>query len=231
MEIFSLISAGEVGKLREVVEEDPRVLNTRGYDDSPPLVWAARKGQEEVVRFLLGQEGVDLEERDEFNNTALMVAAGEEHPGVVELLLEAGADPTARGWVDTTALHRAAYHGLVGVLAQMVERGAQVDAQDENGWTPVHMASRGGEEGVRILASLGADLTLVTNLGRSPLHRAAFNNQPGTAAALVELGCPLHLVSPHPLTLLQVDKEGKTALEVATEEGHHAVVAVLSSGQ
>ena len=146
----------------------------------------------------------------------------------LELLLEAGTDPTARGVGGLTALHYAAHRGLVGVLAQMVERGAQVDAQDENGWTPVHWASRGGEEGVRILVSLGADLTLVTNLGRSPLHRAAFNNQPGTAAALVELGCPLHLVSSHTVTLLQVDNEGKTALEVATEEESNAVVAVLS---
>ena len=207
------------------------VLNLRGTYESSPLVWAVWRGQEEVVRFLLDQEGV--EERDGKNDTALVEAAWEEHPGVVELLLGAGADPTARNWEGRTALHRAAYYGLVGVLAQMVGKGAQVDARDQDGETAVYWASEGGEEAaVRMLAALGADLALVDKSGRSPLHLAASNNNPRVAAALVELGCPLHLVShPPSIPLLQVDSWGWTALEVATEEGNHVVVAMLSPGQ
>ena len=111
----------------------------------------------------------------------------------------------------------------------MVERGVQVDAQDEYGQTPVYWASgEGEEEAVRVLGSLGADLALVDDDGLSPLHIAAYWNRPGAAATLVELGCPLHLVSTYTVTPLQVDNEGKTALEVATEEESHAVVAVLS---
>ena len=54
---------------------------------SNELISAARAGNLEEVRHLLAQPGVDLEYKNCNDSTALIIAAENGHPGVVEVLL------------------------------------------------------------------------------------------------------------------------------------------------
>ena len=55
-----------------------------------PLAWAARNGNEAVVKILLGKEDINPDKPGEGGRTPLMRAARNEHEGVVKMLLGRG---------------------------------------------------------------------------------------------------------------------------------------------
>ena len=59
----------------------------------PPLTLAARNGHEELVKMLVGCEGVDPDEPNNYGQTPLSYAAGYWRKGVVEILLVAEVNP------------------------------------------------------------------------------------------------------------------------------------------
>lgn len=73
-----------------------------------------------------------------------------------------------------TPLHFAAYNNnaqLVGLL--LSQQGANVDAVNKHGWTPLYTAAKYGKaEVVRALLQKGADATLSSNGGHTPLQTA-----------------------------------------------------------
>ncbi|NYZ77748.1 ankyrin repeat domain-containing protein [Candidatus Micrarchaeota archaeon] len=74
------------------------------------LLAAAEKGAIRAVWDLL-DEGADVNARDLFNRTPLILAAGGGHSETVELLLIKGADVDAADKMGTTALIQAAVYG------------------------------------------------------------------------------------------------------------------------
>jgi ankyrin repeat protein len=65
---------------------------------------------------------------------------------------------------------------------------ATVEHAGESGWTPLHLAAAGGRaDVVRELVTAGADLTVRTESGRTPLH-VAVEHAPGLVGVLCELG-------------------------------------------
>ena len=89
-----LVKAAGDGNLQEMRE----ALKYGGNPDLPvenffaPLLTAASSGMTEAVRLLL-DNGVDVNQGADFQNTALNLAASEGHSDTVRLLLERGADP------------------------------------------------------------------------------------------------------------------------------------------
>lgn len=75
-----------------------------------PLMAAAGRGQAEVVRLLIREDGVDLDACDCWGQTALHWPALHGHPLVVNILLEAGADPRIRNKNGQTPLDAARTH-------------------------------------------------------------------------------------------------------------------------
>ena len=66
---------------------------------------AAESNENPDVISTLLKAGAELDQRDEFDKTALMYAAEEnENPNVVVTLLDAGADPTIKSYEGKTAL-------------------------------------------------------------------------------------------------------------------------------
>jgi len=59
------------------------------------LVWAGRNGHEQMVRMLLGLDGVNPDKPDNYGGTQLCWATSNGHKGVVEILLgRAWSTPT-----------------------------------------------------------------------------------------------------------------------------------------
>ena len=63
-------------------------VNQRDGLGMTPLIWAARYGHQEVVRFLLREKYIQPDQPDaDYGRTALSWAAGNGHEGVVRLFL------------------------------------------------------------------------------------------------------------------------------------------------
>ena len=163
--------------------------------------------------------GADPDTRLGYGKTALMAAA---KAGAFELahgLIERGADVDARNDNGGTALMFAAIPGHVETMTLLIEHGADVNAVGHFNWTALMVAaSKGHGDSVRLLLHDGADPNVQDTYGWTPLMRAVYGNKRDAVAALLE----------HERLNLEVrDERGATALHVAVERGHSALVARL----
>lgn len=66
------------------------MLLAKGADVKRALIFAAWKGHTEIVVILLAK-GADVNAKDKYGGTALMVAAAEGYTEIIRLLKQAGA--------------------------------------------------------------------------------------------------------------------------------------------
>src|SRR5918993_1404720 len=112
------------------------------------LIDAVKAGKVDAVRTLLKQR-VDVNAKESTHGqTALMWAASQKHPSVVEVLLELGADLRARSRVYTQYVKN----------ADRTANREPVTTAQRGGSTPLHFAVRSGDvASVRLLLKAGAD--------------------------------------------------------------------------
>ncbi|XP_066968790.1 inversin-like isoform X1 [Macrobrachium rosenbergii] len=185
-----------------------------------PLHAAAIIGDEQKVKELLQDEGVNLETRDRWGRVALVYAVLGSHLEIVELLLSAGAKPDAVDAQKCTPLHFAAYkgnHGAVKYLLHAVEtksnalgekHSAVWLAQDMRGVTPLHHAAHhNNQKCLQALVKYVSPGTLdaVDHKKRTPLHWAAAYGSDENVKLLIKQGA----------NNLMPDQEGKTPLHWA----------------
>jgi ankyrin repeat protein len=80
---------------------DPNIRDDAGGSNS--LVGAAYRGRRDVIKLLLSQPGIRLDETDSDGNTALMFAVQQGFAEIVDLLLQAGANPAVTNRRGETA--------------------------------------------------------------------------------------------------------------------------------
>ena len=135
-----------------------------------------------------------------------------------------------RDFRDRLPLHMACEKPFAEVVALLVNEGSPVNPQDEDGVTPLYQACcyRTGpsydpnqaEEVVRFLLSRGADPSIATSTGSTPLIQAARN--PGMGILRCLLG------DPRTRSVLDaVDVWGDTALCKVTVSNHPEAVKLL----
>lgn len=93
------------------------------HDGWNPLIYAASKGYNQIVEYLLGV-GVRVNAKTDNGTTALMMAARGNHYGTVELLLSHGADALLSNDANGTALKWAEKHGHRSVVKLLKHNGA-----------------------------------------------------------------------------------------------------------
>lgn len=140
------------------------------------FVHDARSGHFDAVKKGL-DEGIPIDSVDAVDQTALIAAAGKDDLAIVQLLLDRGAKPDIADPAGWTALTHATYFGArPELLSLLVQKGADVNHQNDRGATALYLASAAGrEETVRRLLALGANASLATKSGYTPL-RVAQNN-------------------------------------------------------
>jgi len=191
-------------------------MNQRDGAGMTPLIWAARYGHEQVVRLLLGNEHIQLDQQDvSSGRTALSWAAGNGHEGVVRLFLGpryVDSRRTGRRWGKAAR--------AVGVLIGV--RYANPDIPDTaNGRTPLSWAAGNGHEGIVALLLGRKDVNPHSSSKslRTPLSWAAANGHEGIVKLLLVRG----------------DGNSDTpnayhcniALSLAAENGHEAIMRLL----
>jgi uncharacterized protein len=106
-------------------------------------------------------------------NTALMLAAYNNHPSVVDWLLASGATVDARDHEHNTALMKAAWSGATSCVDRLVGRGADVNAVEKDAMTPLMIAAFHGHlDVVTLLVRAGADARRTDGDGRTALRNA-----------------------------------------------------------
>lgn len=143
-------------------------LNDRNkhFEKSVPLIDATKKGELEIVKELLSK-GVDINTRDSFGCTALIIASQNMHSEIVKELLSKGADVHAKSGYCNTALFEAAKAGNVNIVKQLISKGAM---KDDRSYMAFLLAAKGGHlDIVKEFISNGIDINIKDNQGVTAL--------------------------------------------------------------
>lgn len=167
--LFTSISGAHAGAYEDFFKavelDDGRVITQllgRGFDVNSPsesgqtaLFLALRGSAHQAVAALLSAPDLKVDQVNEANETALMMAALRGHLTWCKRLVERGAAVNRAGW---TPLHYAATGPEPQVVSFLLASGAKVDAASPNGTTPLMMAARyGQEDSVQLLLGARAD--------------------------------------------------------------------------
>jgi uncharacterized protein len=180
---------------------EPNVANA---DNQTALMLAARTGNVAVAELLV-KAGADVNQREKFKEqSAVMWAAGENHPEMVAFLVSKGADLSIRAsstdWGSQisneprvqyrptgglTPLLYAARVGCLGCVQTMLKAGADKDRPNPDGMTPMIMALDNGFPAVALyLLEQGANPHVWDWWGRTALYvavtmRGGVDSRPG----------------------------------------------------
>lgn len=191
--MFIGIRTGNVGKVRELLQSDPSLVDARealnetlshlyprakprdGSHPSsadrarsgwPPIQWAVWMGHTEMVRLLL-DNGTPIDATAANGEPMLTIAAFHGHIDTARLLLDRNADPNG-GEYPYAPMHKAAGTDQRDMQRLLLERHAQIERRDRYGRTPLHWAATSGHaEMVRLLIEQGADIGATDNRGRT----------------------------------------------------------------
>ena len=212
------------------------------------LLQAIRAGDVSAVQRLLAAAPELANARDDRGDSPLLVSTYHHKPDIARVLLDRGARPS---FFEASAL------GLdADVRRQLRERPELAGQWAHDGWTPLHLAAFfGHRQAAEALLDAGADMLAVSRNDEAnvPINAAAAGRRNEVVRLLVDRGCPvdargtdggytaLHLaahdgnvdlvrflLSRGADTALRTGN-GKTALDLAREEGKGEVVTLLAT--
>jgi ankyrin repeat protein len=161
-----------------------------------PIMTCASSGTTDAVRMLIVR-GADVNAKEPSENqTALMWAAAEHHPAMVQALIEAGADLGAHTRKGFTALHFAAREGDLATTRLLLDAGVNVNIRSqadppETGSGRGEASSAGGvagSGGARRRATRGQAYEATLSAGSTPLLVATVRGHVPLALFLLEHG-------------------------------------------
>ena len=156
LEAQNVIAAARSGDLEALAAELPEDTTVDRATLIRPLYFAAQRGHEDVVAYLLAR-GASADAATQFGS-ALQIAARGNHVPTMLALLGAGADPNlSAGEIGNTPLHDAAERGAIDAMKLLIERGADVNARNKSDNPPIHnAATKGHLDAVAMLRANGA---------------------------------------------------------------------------
>ena len=209
----SAVAANNVERLRQLVKEDPKLLEKTWYtwvwsEEHTLLHHAAHHGSVESIAALVAL-GADPKAQDSDGFKPLMIAAAAGHVDAVRELLKHDDRIDLASKYGWTPLNLAASHGREAVVEFLLQRGAEYDI-----FTAV---ARG--DVARVKALVREDKTLLkAEAGvESPLVWAAGHNKPEVLKWLLDQGADINFHN---------DWDG-SVLSVAVWKGHTEIVKIL----
>jgi ankyrin repeat protein len=255
--LVGVAERGTADAVREMVAAGTP-LNGRGDLDRTPLMWAAQRGNVEMLSILLAAGSGQQDARG--IGAALAIAAESKNKEAINTLLTFGKSSGFRNHQGQTMLMLAAASGVVTAVDQILKDHPDVNAQDKNGRTALMAAVNGNHDRanspeidrawvVRILLEAGADPNTRDEDGNTALIDATEDsnavlvllqgganinaqNKAGQTA-LINCANPAVasvLLANHADSSIR-DADGKTALDLARQYHLQQKEEVLLSGK
>ena len=125
--IRNAIKRGDINSVKELISNNKEILHTM----TPFGSWlhvAAKKGQIEIVEYLV-HKGIDVNIKgDIFDASPLRVAAGEGHVEIVQYLIQSGAELDVSS-AKRNPLFAAIYGGHKKIVEYLVNQGIDISVQ------------------------------------------------------------------------------------------------------
>ena len=190
-------------------------------DKRQVLYWACRRGHVKVVQRLIN-EGVNLEEMDEWGRTPLEISIESANPLVVELLLDRGVKLEEN--FKLKIYHWACKYKHANVIQQLINKCVNCEEnlkeQDVGGKTPLELAIELYLDEPEVMELLLDQEEIKEDDKRQVLYWACRKGQVKVVQQLLEY-------SIFEENLKEMDEWGKTPLEVAIENDNPLVVELL----
>merc|ERR1719367_367422 len=136
---------GHLEVLKYLIQEEPQVVDLKGFNGRTPLIRAARNGHLNIVKFLLSHQEVDIDSQANSGGSSLMAASLYNHTEVVEFLVQKGANIKLKNKRGSHAAYYAAKEGNLKILKFLVQNAPDVvDMKGSNGRTPLVVAAKNG---------------------------------------------------------------------------------------
>lgn len=155
----------------------------------------------ELERYLK-EHPEELNNKDEYGQTALMICCVRENNKAVKLLIDAGCDLGARNCYSFPALIVGVRYGNSEAVKLLIDAGCDINIRDDYKQTALLWACRYGNiEAARLLVAAGCDLNMPNHYEQSPLIAACRNstalsnckkNNLEIARLLIDSGCDLY---------------------------------------
>jgi len=117
--------------LVELGQVNVNVTSSKDLDACTPLQEAAFYGHEDIVKYLLDQDDMDMDKRNAQGRTALHRAVYKNHFNIVQILVKSGADINLLDNNRRTALHWASFFGHLQIAELLVDNGAILEVKDK----------------------------------------------------------------------------------------------------
>jgi uncharacterized protein len=210
-DIFSAITAGDAGKVKELIAQYSDVAHVRNQAGVSALMQARYENKLEIVALLRKAAG----ELDVFEAAALGGVAG------LRALLAKDRDLVkAQSSDGFTPLHLACFFSQAEAAEFLVQQGADANAVSPSRIAVIHSAAASRNAAiVKLVLQAGANPNLQQQGGYTALHEAAMHNSVERAQALLEAGADRAIRS----------DDGLTAAEMAAQKGNKEVLELLNS--
>jgi ankyrin repeat protein len=144
--VHDAATLGNLERVKQLVAEDPGLVDSLSGDGFSPLGLAAFTGHLEIAEFLLAQGAeVNFASQDERQFTALTGAVANGNVEVVKLLLMHGADPNHlyEGGASSPLMEAAA-GGKTAIVEILLQHGAYVNLRGKGGKSALGLAREQG---------------------------------------------------------------------------------------
>ncbi|MCJ1425139.1 hypothetical protein MMC29_003027 [Sticta canariensis] len=178
--------------------------------DNDRLFRAAKEGLVDEMKDLLRHSNVDINSKDEDQDTALIHAVTYQNRGVVEVLLEKGADVNLKDSKGFTPLMLAIFADFTeGIEMLLSTKNVKLDTKSDNGWTLLMAAAFAGNYKTArlLLKSKKVDINSQTKKGDTALIKAVYYRNVKIVRLLLQYGAIRSLKG----------EDGMTAQDVAAE--------------
>ena len=192
----------------------------KGNHDRTPLHIACMHGQTEVVKYFLETVEADAESCDrEYGLTPVDLAAEYASLDLLRYMLEKQhCHVTHADKNKNTTVHHAAFGGRLENVKFLIDKGKP----NCKGWkrkTPLHSACRGGKYSIvyHLIHKCSVPVSDQDDDGNTPLHSAVKHGDRAFVGLLVTADCEIEVVN----------KNNKSAVDIAHENGHVHIVKYL----